>query len=212
METQISKEIKDDEFAFKQAMHDELQQVMTKLTVELDMQSNRRQAKREQAHIKKIDQLSIHGEGLVDELESELIVLRNEFDDVLQTANKNSSGEIFEFEVSGKLFREARDLLCQVDVEQSKLAQLFSGDITLPKTDKGVPFLNRDSDAVSHMLKHLKSDRRFIPKDLDARELFNFELEHWGLELTHLVVESEQSLTPDKPRQQEFAALEIQVV
>ena len=111
METQISKEIKDEEFAFKQAMHDELQQVMTKLTVELDMQCNRRQAKREQAHIKKIDQISSYGEGLVDELESELITMRKEFDDVLETTKKNSSGEIFEFEVSGKLFREARDLL-----------------------------------------------------------------------------------------------------
>ena len=94
-------------------------------------------------------------------------------------------------------------------MEQSKLAQLFSGDITLPKTEKGVPFLNRDSDAVSHMLKHLKSDRRFIPKDLDARELFNFELEHWGLELTQEAIETEQSSTPGKPQ---LADLEIQVV
>lgn len=110
------------------------------------------------------------------------------------------------------MFREARDLLRQVDVEQSKLAQLFSGDVTLAKTEKGVPFLNRDSDAVSHMLKHLKSDRRYIPKDLDARELFNFELEHWGLELSHDVIETEPSTTSGKPRQQEFAALESQVV
>ena len=131
---------------------------------------------------------------------------------MLDFARKNTSGDIFEFEVSGKLFREARDLLRQVDVEQSKLAQLFSGDVALAKTEKGVPFLNRDSDAVSHMLKHLKSERRYIPKDLDARELFNFELEHWGLEPAHNVSETEQATSSSKPRQQEFAALESQVV
>lgn len=64
------------------------------------------------------------------------------------------------------------------------------------------------------MLKHLKSDRRYIPKDLDARELFNFELEHWGLEPAHNKDESEEqsTVTSNKPRQQsEFAALESQV-
>jgi hypothetical protein len=92
------------------------------------------------------------------------------------------SGNIVEFEVSGRLFRESRTLLNQLDVHSSKLAKLFAGDIDLPTNDQGVPFLNRDSDAISHMLKHLKSDRKYVPKDLDSRELFHIELEHWGLE------------------------------
>lgn len=168
--------------------------MVSKLAMEHEHQQQKRREKDKKFHTTRLDRIRELGAGVLLDIKSEIDKLRNEQEELAQFAFQNASSNIIEFEVSGKLFRESRNLLNQLDVQNSSLAKLFSGDLDLPTNDSGIPFLNRDSDAVGHMLKHLKSARKYVPKDLDSRELFHIELEHWGFQNPANVESSEELL------------------
>lgn len=45
-------------------------------------------------------------------------------------------------------------------------------------------FIDREPDAFSHMLTYLRSDRKFVPKDLppDLQAQFEMEIKHWKVD------------------------------
>ena len=68
-------------------------------------------------------------------------------------------------------------------VPGSKLAKLFSGDLTLKKDKNGAVFLDRDGDMVKWMVNYLRQGRRELPRGVDSEDARYFieELKDWGV-------------------------------
>ena len=59
-----------------------------------------------------------------------------------------------------------RDTLTKIP--ESLLADYFSGIHQHPLTNDGRIFLDRDSEAFFHMINYLRSDNKYLPKDVNT--------------------------------------------
>ena len=59
----------------------------------------------------RLDKVRELGAGVLIQIKSEIDKLRGEQEELANFATQNASGNIVEFEVSGRLFRESRNLL-----------------------------------------------------------------------------------------------------
>jgi hypothetical protein len=67
-------------------------------------------------------------------------------------------------------------------VKDSMLRKLFTGSVNLKKIHDGEQiFLDRDPVVFNHMINYLRSNRKFLPKDLppDLRHQLDLELKFW---------------------------------
>jgi len=84
--------------------------------------------------------------------------------------------------IGGKEVTVGRDTL--VKVQGSLLSEYFSGNAHLKKIQKDRVFLDRDPEIFDLILKYLRAERKWYPKDLstDMRDQFNLEVKRWRLD------------------------------
>ena len=84
--------------------------------------------------------------------------------------------------VGGKDFVVGRHTL--LSVEESVLAELFSGNAYLEKMKDGKVFLDRDPVVFEHLIRYLRSERSFVPRDLssDMKNLLHLEFKYWKVD------------------------------
>ena len=75
-----------------------------------------------------------------------------------------------------------RDTL--MSVEGSLLREYFSGNAYLKRMRGNQIFLDRDPDIFMNVLKYLRSERKWYPKELppDAQSNLNLEIQRWRLD------------------------------
>lgn len=85
-----------------------------------------------------------------------------------------------ELNVGGTHFVVGRDTL--TSVKGSRLGELFSGKVDPRKGGNGEEvFLDRDPVVFNHMINYLRSNRKFLPKELspDLRHHLETEIRFW---------------------------------
>ena len=83
--------------------------------------------------------------------------------------------------MGGTHFLVGRDTL--TSVKDSMLREMFSGKVNLKKINGEQIFLDRDPVVFNHMVNYLRSNRKFLPKELspDLRRRLDMELRFWKI-------------------------------
>lgn len=119
----------------------------------------------------------------MDELMEEVRIIEKrqaEIDDLARFQNKKEPVQI---ECGGLNITAGRDTLTKV--EGSLLSDYFSGVHVHQLTNEGRIFLDRDSEAFFHMINYLRSENKYLPRDVNTDvkiRLYN-EFKFWGTDV-----------------------------
>ena len=112
-----------------------------------------------------------------EQLEEEFSAIKEKFNDISTRLPSKSNKADVRLNVGGQSFVVGMDTLTSVD--GSLLQDFFTENFKNEKI-----FIDREPEAFREMLKYLRSDRKYVPKNLapDVQSQFEMEIKHWKVD------------------------------